>query len=113
MSTTTTPREVTAEQIAALRLRPWKPSNGRGGTRYYLSDWMTLAGFQVDRYNTGNVRAASLNGEPISNTKATKTSNGRAWITWDGQLCTTGPADDYRDAILAGIVAATRGEGAA
>ena len=40
--------------------------------RIYISDLSKLYGLKCDRHKTGNIKSAKLNGEKISNTKATK-----------------------------------------
>lgn len=40
--------------------------------RIYINDLPELYGLSVNRYNTGNISSANLNGESISNTAANK-----------------------------------------
>lgn len=52
-----------------IELYRWKhPRTGQ--KRYYLNTWKEAIGLSLDYYNTGNIRAASLRGEGISNSKA-------------------------------------------
>jgi hypothetical protein len=73
------------DEHAALIGRRWE----RNGTvRYYINDWHTLVGLDVEFYGTGNVRSATFQGEPVSNTKATRLLGGRLWIE-DGAVYST------------------------
>lgn len=61
--------QTTAEKLEALGISAWE----RGGMkRYYMNDAALEAvfGLSIDRYKTGNISSASLNGEGISNAKA-------------------------------------------
>lgn len=52
-----------------IELYHWKhPRTGQ--KRYYLNTWKEAIGLSLNYYNTGNIRAASLRGEGISNSKA-------------------------------------------
>ena len=66
------PNEPTTEQkLEALGIDAWE----RGGMkRYYVNaDQMeAVFGLEIDRYNTGNIGSAKLNGEWISNARAGK-----------------------------------------
>lgn len=82
--TTTTARPAITDQQAALIGRRWEGSNGT--VRYYMNDWAELLGFQVERYNTGNLRSVRLpDGESISNSKAAWLLTGKVFIQ-DGKL---------------------------
>ena len=54
----------------------WEKYNKR---RLYL-DFAKIINLQVDRYNTGNISSAYLEGEKISNSKASKYLQGKAFI---------------------------------
>ena len=47
--------------------------------RLYL-DFAKIVNLEVDRYNTGNISSAYLEGEKISNSKAYKYLQGKAYI---------------------------------
>ena len=54
----------------------WEKYNKK---RLYL-DFAKIINLQVDRYNTGNISSAYLEGEKISNSKAYKYIQGKAFI---------------------------------
>jgi hypothetical protein len=54
----------------------WEKYNKR---RLYL-DFAKIINLEVDRYNTGNISSAFLDGEKISNSKAYKYLQGKAYI---------------------------------
>jgi len=54
----------------------WEKYNKR---RLYL-DFAKIVNLEVDRYNTGNISSAFLDGEKISNSKAYKYLQGKAFI---------------------------------
>lgn len=73
----------TADAALALGGRTW---TGRTGvTRVYLNEdvWAPLIGLEVDRYKTGNVSYATLNGYPLSNAKATELLGIRVYVQDD------------------------------
>lgn len=77
----------TAEQITSIGGNLWERGTKR---RVYLNDWPTLIGLDIERYNTGNIRHATLDGETISNSRAHKLlgaqvywENGSIWHTID------------------------------
>lgn len=76
----------TAAQIIAIGGSDW---TGRAGQRrVYLKDWPEMVGLDVSYYRTGNVSGASLNGEKISNNRATRLLCAKVW--WeDGVIRTT------------------------
>ena len=57
----------------------WEKYNKR---RLYL-DFAKIINLEVDRYNTGNISSAYLEGEKISNSKASKYLEGTAYIDLD------------------------------
>ena len=54
----------------------WEKYNKR---RLYL-DFAKIINLEVDRYNTGNISSAFLDGEKISNSRAYKYLQGKAFI---------------------------------
>lgn len=80
----TTQTTYTAEQIEAIGGNRWT----RGDKdRVYISDWADMAGLHITRYNTGNVRSASLAGQDLSNRRAAILAAGKVY--WeDGTLRT-------------------------
>lgn len=70
--------KTTAEKLEALGIRAWERD---GMKRYYIDDEKLEAvfGLSIDRYNTGNICSASLNGEGISNSKAYKLLGRGIW----------------------------------
>ncbi|MDO4792494.1 MAG: hypothetical protein Q3999_08440, partial [Buchananella hordeovulneris] len=57
-----------------------------GQARHYLRYWSQAAGFEVERYNSGNIAGATIAGMSISNTKARAVSDSKIWFADDGQL---------------------------
>ena len=49
--------------------------------RIYLNEWLELAGVNITRYNTGNISSASINGEKLSNAKASELASVKCY--WD------------------------------
>lgn len=49
--------------------RPWVSRDG-SRARLYVNDWSELIGLQVERYGTGNISSAHLDGEKISSRQA-------------------------------------------
>lgn len=95
---------ITAEQMKAIGGREWTNPNG-GELRIYLSDWPPFAGLDIDRYKTGNIRYADLDGERISNSQAAKFILGKVW--WeDGKLCGKGVHEEMWPKVIDGIRAA-------
>lgn len=60
-------RTYTADQIVAIGGRRWERGDK---VRVYLNDWAELVGLETGRYNSGNLRWASLGDEDLSNRKA-------------------------------------------
>ena len=75
MTATTT---ITAQQILDLGGREWIGRNGQ--RRIYLNNWHELAGLEIVRYGSGNIRWAAIHGEPISNTKAAALLTAKVWF---------------------------------
>jgi len=63
--------KTTAEKLEELGVEAWERGDMK---RYYINDDVLEAvfGLRIDRYKTGNICSASLNGEGISNGKAYK-----------------------------------------
>lgn len=70
---------ITREQMLAIGGNPWDGYDGRH--RIYLDGWAEMIGLEVCRYNTGNISAAWLRGEEISNGKATRMLTGK--VFWE------------------------------
>lgn len=56
------------EQLIAAGGKLWESGDRR---RAYFNDLAALIGFEVHRYGTGNISSAYLDGEHVSNTRAT------------------------------------------
>ena len=55
--------------MTTLKLNTWiHPRTGE--TRRYSRNWEEVIGLETERYGSGNIRWASLNGETISNSRA-------------------------------------------
>lgn len=59
----------TRQQIIAIGGSEWTHP-GTGEIRIYINDWPALIGLDVNRYGTGNISSATLDGERISNARA-------------------------------------------
>ncbi|TDC02646.1 hypothetical protein E1091_00145 [Micromonospora fluostatini] len=72
----------TAEQVIEIGGREWEK---KGKYRVYLNDdiWPDLIGLKVERYNTGNICAAWLDGDRISNSRANDILLAIAKVYWD------------------------------
>lgn len=77
-----------------------------GQTRRYVNNWLELAGWEIDRYKSGNICWASLNGQKISNTKAGRVAGGKVWIDEAGALHVDYVAPEYVDGITEAVTAA-------
>lgn len=75
---------ITREQMIAIGGKPWQPK--QGPERIYLNEWHEMAGLEIERYHTGNIKSAYLDGEKISNIKAYNLANGKVYFTED-MLC--------------------------
>jgi len=75
-----TPITYTAEQIEAIGGTTWR--SRRGVVRVYLNNWPKLIGFDIERYGTGNIKGAMLDGHEISNGKAGRLLVARVY--WEG-----------------------------
>lgn len=105
MTTTT----ITRQQAIDLGGKPWTPSNG-GAPRIYLNDavWAELIGFEVRRYNTGNISDATIGGDHISNIKANELLCTKVWVEGDTLHVRTRTQrmDEYATLIRSAVVAA-------
>jgi hypothetical protein len=58
--------------------------NQNGFNRIYFPISLDMIGLEVERYNTGNICSAKLDGEKISNSKAgkmiTQLNSGKVWF---------------------------------
>ena len=76
--------------------------------RYYFNNLHALAGFVAERYGSGNISGATLNGQSLSNSRAAEIDyalqSGKAW--WD-------PTDQRFHASLGGTRRGDMGAGAA
>jgi len=67
-----------------IETRRWvKP--GTGEERYYLQNWREAIGMEVEWYNTRNIRWAWLDGQRISNTRASQIKM-KPWFDSEGKL---------------------------
>ena len=67
-----------------IKTRAWiKPDTGE--ERHYLQNWREAIGLEVTWFNTGNIRWAFLDGQRISNTRASRISM-KPWFDSDGKL---------------------------
>lgn len=69
---------ITAQQVLSLGGREWVGRDGR--KRIYLNNWADLAGLEVVRYGSGNIRWAAIDGEQVSNTKAAVLAGAKVWF---------------------------------
>lgn len=84
----------TADQLTAAGYSTWaKP--GSDEIRVYINDWAKMAGLLSDRYKTGNIRTATLNGQHISNTRAGLVLAAKVWWSSTDSVL---HISDYRDA---------------
>ena len=75
--------------IEGIDLGYWKHPR-TGEERWYVNNSEELAGLELHHYNTGNISAAYLNGEKISNSQAKRLIGqlGNVWLTADGEIHT-------------------------
>lgn len=78
-----------------------------GEVRYYVNDAWKYGGLELDFYNTGNIRDATLDGEDISNSEGRRLMNAvtKCWITEDGIVHVKyyGELSDFIKAVLDGV----------
>lgn len=73
----------TDTQLIAVGGREWTGNSGI--RRIYLNDWAEMAGLEIERYNTGNIRYAVLAGQRLSNAAAAKLAGHKVYWA-DGQI---------------------------
>ena len=89
----------TKDQMIAIGGKEWKKSDGT--VRIYLNNADELIGLSVERYKSGNICYAELNGKTISNSKASMIMSAKTY--WeDGEVYTT-IDQRYVDALVEGI----------
>ena len=76
-------------ELDGIELGFWKHP-GTGEERWYVNNTHELAGLELHYYKTGNICAAYLGGEKISNGQARREMNelGKVWLTADGEIHT-------------------------
>jgi translation initiation factor IF-1 len=67
--------------VEALELNEWTARNGQ--VRRYVNNWTRIMGLDYDCYNTGNIRAATVNGEAISNAACRRILGAKVWLDAD------------------------------
>ena len=106
--------ELTVETLVAIGGNRWTKGNY---DRVYFNDWPELIGLEIDRYKTGNIWAASLNGETISNSEARRllgavdkvyfdAADGQIHVKWGWGTPRSMTRDELYQAIVDGIHAA-------
>lgn len=101
----------TAESLTAIGGKLWENGSMR---RIYFNDLPELFGLVAERYNTGNISAANLNGASISNSRAREIhavlSTGKLWYDLTSNefaskigYCRTFSAEQMQDAIITEI----------
>lgn len=73
----------TATTVKAI-LSEWTDS--RGHVRRYCSNVAEIIGLEVDRYKTGNIATATVNGVGISNSAAGRLLAVKVWLDSDNQV---------------------------
>ena len=98
---------ITPEQIAVLKTlgTEWE---AHGKHRIYFNDLAEYVGLDCDYYNTGNVSSARLNGEKISNTRASamlsQLNSGKIWFDYaDSKFYGKGMDAEFMKTICAAI----------
>jgi len=66
--------------MVEVETRRWVPSRG-GTARLYVQNVADLIGLSVERYGTGNIANAALQGSKISNTAAREILAASVWIS--------------------------------
>lgn len=100
-----TTETMTAEQLVAVGGSEWQRGDKH---RVYFNDLASLYGLEVNRYDTGNISGARLNGEKISNGQARQLLNTlqMAKLWWDvptGKFLTQGMEAEMSGPICAEI----------
>lgn len=57
-----------------------------GEIRFYINNWQPIMGIEIYRYNTGNISAAYIGDEKISNALGGETIRGKVYFTSDGTI---------------------------
>lgn len=57
-----------------------------GEHRHYINNWAELVGFEIHRYNTGNLSTVFLDDEKISNSLAADTLSAAIWYDDKGEI---------------------------
>ena len=105
---------LTVENLVAIGGNRWTKN---GHDRVYLNNWPELIGLEVTRYKSGNIWAASLNGERISNAEARRilgaitavyfdAADGQIHVKWGWDTPRSMTRDELYQAIVDGIHAA-------
>lgn len=94
-----------------IHLNSWTGRNGQ--RRRYVADVPALIDLKVERYSTGSIRFAHLNGEMISNTAAGGLMLLKVWVDDNDEVHLDGWTDRGavsldRDRIVATVKAALR-----
>jgi hypothetical protein len=102
--------QLTADTLTAIGGRRWQKN---GMDRVYLNDAHQYLGLEVDRYKSGNIWAAYLDGEKISNAEAGRIASAMDKVYFDlttGELRIQGygipraiTLDEIRTRILTGL----------
>lgn len=64
-----------------ITLNAWTSRTGQN--RRYINNYAPLLGLDVERYKTGNVSYATLDGEKLSNSRASQMLNAKVWLDDD------------------------------
>lgn len=67
-----------------MKFNAWKRNNE--DVRVYVNCWEEAIGLEVDYYNSGNIKRATLDGEKISNSAARRILSGKVWFDQEGEL---------------------------
>ena len=67
-----------------LDIRTW--TKGDGTTRRYINDWHAACGIEIDYYKSGNICWAAVDGETISNGRASSFLSAKIWLDSKGCL---------------------------
>lgn len=106
--------ELTVETLVAIGGNRWTKD---GYDRVYFNGWARFIGLEIERYKTGNIYSASLNGEHISNSEARRllgaitkvywdAADGQIHVKWGWETPRSMTRDELYQAIVDGIHAA-------
>jgi hypothetical protein len=93
----------TAEQIEAIGGNRWTKA---GKDRVYLNDnvWAPIIGLDIQRYKSGNIQYAELNGTKLSNARAARLLACKVYWEAGTIHITDGPlADEHYHRVVDGI----------